>query len=78
MKKIALFLTAIALTCANANAQSLLERLGQRAKNAAENNVGNKVEQGVNDLLNGKLGKKRSVSCVLLFVRLLAAVFSDA
>jgi len=59
MKKTALLLTAIALTCASANAQSLLERLGQRAKNAAENNVGNKVEQGVNDLLNGKLGKKK-------------------
>ncbi|MBO5596747.1 MAG: OmpA family protein [Bacteroidales bacterium] len=59
MKRIALLLTAIALTCASANAQSLLERLGQRAKNAAENNVGNKVEQGVNDLLNGKLGKKK-------------------
>ena len=59
MKRIALLLTAIALTCAGANAQSLLERLGQRAKNAAENNVGNKVEQGVNDLLNGKLGKKK-------------------
>ena len=59
MKRIALLLTAIALSCASANAQSLLERLGQRAKNAAENNVGNKVEQGVNDLLNGKLGKKK-------------------
>ena len=59
MKKIALLLTAIALTCASADAQSLLERLGQRAKNAAENNVGNKLEQGVNDLLNGKLGKKK-------------------
>ena len=47
MKRIALLLTAIALTCASANAQSLLERLGQRAKNAAENNVGNKVEQGI-------------------------------
>ncbi len=59
MKRIALLLTAIALSCTSANAQSLLERLGQRAKNAAENNVGNKVEQGVNDLLNGKLGKKK-------------------
>ena len=47
MKRIALLLTAIALTCASANAQSLLERLGQRAKNAAENNVGNKVELGI-------------------------------
>lgn len=57
MKKIALFITCIALACAPASAQSLLERLGQRAKNAAENNLGNKVEKGVNDILNGK-GKK--------------------
>jgi len=59
MKRIALLLTAIAITCASANAQSVLERLGQRAKNTAENNVCNKVEQGVNDLLNGKLGKNK-------------------
>ena len=58
MKRIALFITCIALTCASANAQSLLERLGQRAKNAAEQNIGNKVEKGVNDLLNGKMGTK--------------------
>ena len=57
MKKIALLITCIALACASANAQSLLERLGQRAKNAAEQNLGNKVEKGVNDILNGK-GKK--------------------
>ena len=57
MKKFALFITCIALACASANAQSLLERLGQRAKNAAEQNIGNKVEKGVNDILNGK-GKK--------------------
>ena len=56
MKRITLLLTAIVLACASADAQSLLERLGQHAKNAAENNVGNKVEQGVNELLNGKLG----------------------
>ena len=52
-----MFITCIALACAPASAQSLLERLGQRAKNAAENNLGNKVEKGVNDILNGK-GKK--------------------
>lgn len=60
MKRIALLLTAIALTCASANAQSILERLGQRAKNAAENNVGNKVEKGVNDILNGNVGKGKN------------------
>ena len=58
MKKIALLITCIALAGAPANAQSLLERLGQRAKNATENNLGNKVEKGVNDILNGNVGKK--------------------
>ena len=48
----------VALAGAPASAQSLLERLGNRAKNAAENNLGNKVEKGVNDILNGNVGKK--------------------
>ena len=60
MKRIALLLTAITLACASADAQSLLERLGQRAKNAAENNIGNKVEKGVNDILNGNVGKGKN------------------
>lgn len=47
------------LACASADAQNILERLGNRAKNAAENNIGDKIEQGVNDLFNGKLGKKK-------------------
>jgi Outer membrane protein and related peptidoglycan-associated (lipo)proteins len=58
MKKIALLITCIALAGAPANAQSFLERLGQRAKNAAEQNIGNKVEKGVNDVLDGNVGKK--------------------
>ena len=60
MKRIVLLITAVALTCASAsaNAQCLLKKLGERAKNAAEQNIGNKVEKGVNDLLNGKVGKK--------------------
>ena len=41
-----------------ASAQSILGRLAERAKNAAENNVGNKIEKGMNDILDGKLGKK--------------------
>ena len=53
MKRIALLLTAIALTCASANAQSFLEKLGNRAKNAVERNLGNKVEKAVNDALDG-------------------------
>ena len=43
-----------------ASAQSnVLERLGSRAKSAIENNVGNKVEKGINDVLDGKIGKKK-------------------
>ena len=57
MKKTILLITALALMCANAEAQSLLERLGQRAKNAAEQNIGNKVEKGVNEILNGNVDK---------------------
>lgn len=57
MKRIVLLITMVALTCAPASGQSFLERLGQRAKNAAENNIGNKVEKGVNDVLNGNVGK---------------------
>lgn len=57
MKRIALLITCIALANAPAGAQSFLKKLGERAKNAAENNIGNKVERGVNDILNGNVGK---------------------
>ena len=57
MKRIALLITCIALANAPAGAQSFLKKLGERAKNAAENNIGNKVEKGVNDILNGNVGK---------------------
>ena len=60
MKKLTLFFIVCALTCANANAQSLLERLGNRAKNAVEQNVGDKVEKAVNDVLDGKVGSKQN------------------
>jgi len=56
MKKLSLLIMVCALVCASANAQSLLERLGNRAKNAVEQNVGNKVEKAVNDVLDGKVG----------------------
>ena len=59
MKKIVLLLAALVLVCSGASAQGILGRLGQRAKNAAENNIGNKVEQGVNDILNGNVGKNQ-------------------
>ena len=60
MKKIVLLMTLIALASAPVSAQNLLERLANRAKNAAEQNIGNKVEQGVNDVLDGKVGKKKN------------------
>ena len=51
---------ALALTVQPASAQNILNRLGQRAKNAIENNVGNKVEKGINDVLNGNVGNNNS------------------
>ena len=61
MKRIALLITAVALICASADAQNLLKNLGNRAKNAVERNVGNKVEKGVNDVLDGKVGGKNGL-----------------
>ncbi len=58
MKKLVVSLTVLCLLGSTAGAQSFLKNLGQRAKNAAEQNIGDKVEKGVNDVLDGKLGKK--------------------
>lgn len=58
MKKLVVSLTVLCLLCSTASAQSFLKNLGQRAKNAAEQNIGDKVEKGVNDVLDGKLGNK--------------------
>ena len=60
MKKTVLFITALLLMGSTAGAQGLLGRLGERAKNAVEENIGNKVEQGVNDILNGKKKDKKN------------------
>ena len=60
MKKIVLLLSALMLICASASAQNILNRLGQRAKNAIENNVGRKVEKGINDVLDGNVGKNNN------------------
>ena len=60
MKKITILIFVLALLCAPANAQSILQRLGNRAKNAVENNIGNKVEKGINDILDGKSGKNNN------------------
>ena len=55
MKKIVLLMTALLLVCGGASAQNnVLNRLKNRARNAAEQNIGNKVEKGVNDILDGK------------------------
>ena len=54
MKKFLLSLCALLTVCSLADAQNILGRLGERAKNAVENNIGNKVEKGVNDILDGK------------------------
>ena len=58
MKRFLLSVAALSILCGSAKAQSFLERLGERAKNAAEQNIGQKVEKGVNDVLDGKIGKK--------------------
>ena len=58
MKKIIFSLALLALVSGSADAQGFLKNLGQRAKNAAQQNIGQKVENGVNDILDGKVGKK--------------------
>ena len=59
MKRFMICITALALMCSTAQAQSFLEKLKDRAKEAAEQNISNKVERGVNDLLDGNVGKKK-------------------
>ena len=56
MKKVLILLAAGLLLVQPAPAQNVLNRLKQRAKNAVENNIGNKVERGINDVLNGNVG----------------------
>ena len=56
MKKVLILLAAGLLLVQPAPAQNALNRLKQRAKNAVENNIGNKVERGINDVLNGNVG----------------------
>ena len=59
MKKYALIIALVLFACAPASGQNLLKKLGDRAKDAVENNLGDKVEKGVNDLLNGKTKDKK-------------------
>lgn len=57
MKKLLLSVAVLAMVCGTADAQNFLKNLGERAKNAAEQNIGQKVERGVNNVLDGKVGK---------------------
>ena len=61
MKKYILTMVVLTLVCGTASAQGILGRLGERAKQAVENNIGNKIEQGINNALDGKK-KDKNVS----------------
>jgi outer membrane protein OmpA-like peptidoglycan-associated protein len=55
MKKYILSMAVLAFLFSDAaSAQGILGRLGERAKQAVEQNIGNKIEEGVNNVLNGK------------------------
>ncbi len=58
MKKLFISVAMLSLLSGYAGAQGLLGRLGERAKSALEQKIGNKVEKGVNDMLEGNSGKK--------------------
>ncbi|MBP5505581.1 MAG: OmpA family protein [Bacteroidales bacterium] len=58
MKRFLMSIAVLAMLGGSASAQGLLQRLGDRAKDAMESNVGNKVEQGVNDAIDGVFNKK--------------------
>ena len=60
MKKYILTMAVLALVCGTASAQGILGRLGERAKQAVENNIGNKIEQGINNALDGKKKDKNA------------------
>ena len=63
MKRFLLLVLALVLMSGtSAMAQGMLRRLGERAKEAVENNIGNKIEEGVNNILNGKSNDKNSNS----------------
>lgn len=58
MKKIIVFTLSVLLaSCFSANSQSLLNRLGERAKNAVENKLGEKVEGAVNKAVDKAANK---------------------
>ncbi len=57
MKKFLILLIVLLVAGTTADAQ-LLDRLKSRAQDAVERNLGDKVEKGVNDILNGKKDNK--------------------
>ena len=57
MKKIILLVSSIMLLGSVANAQGILRNLGERAKQAVENKVGEKVENAVNGAIDKASGK---------------------
>ena len=57
-KKVILVAVLAAITCGNADAQNVLGRLAERAKNAAENAVGNKIENVVTGTIDKATSKK--------------------
>ena len=59
MKKLLVTLAVLVMVCGTADAQGFLQRLGEKAMNAAENNLGEKVEKGVNNALDGKMKKDK-------------------
>ena len=59
MKKLLLSVAVLAMVCGTADAQGFLKKLGEKAKETAEQNISGKVEKGVNDVLDGKVGKNK-------------------
>ena len=59
MKRTVIIAVALSCICASANAQSILERLGQRAKDAVENKIGEKVEGAINSGIDKVIGKNQ-------------------
>ncbi len=60
MKRIVTVILALVLACCATSAQSLLDRLGERAKNAVENKLGEKVEGAVNKAVDKAAAKAES------------------
>ena len=60
MKKFIISLSALVLMGSAASAQGLLYQIGSTVRNAAEQHVINKVEQGVNDVLSGNVRNNES------------------